>query len=218
MIATLSMLFFQCGNKDESTPIENEEGYYYKDVISQSLIKTHKTVNDKDQFSYVNSKGKTIVQFGKYDLSYSDTITSIGFVLKKGKGIVAINNKGKEIFNVFVMDNGPDYPVNNVFRIIDKDKIGLAHMSGNIILKPQYDFIRPFSDGYAAFNVGGKKQNIPNSDYSEFIGGKWGLLDQNAVIVIPAIFDEVADIKKDATVIKLNNHRFKLTVLSSSER
>ncbi|HBN06610.1 WG repeat-containing protein, partial [uncultured Proteiniphilum sp.] len=164
-------------------------------AFTQSLIKVQKSVAGKMKFGYVDNRNKIIIPYGKYDFAYSDTIDSLGYVLKKGKDIVAINNKGKELFKVYVVDNGPDYPINNIFRIVGKGKIGLANTNGFIILNPKYDFIRPFSNGYAAFNIGGKNKKIPNSDYSEFVGGKWGFLDQNGVEVIPPVFDEVLDFK-----------------------
>lgn len=100
-------------------------------IFSQSLVKKEERIKGKNEFSYINSQGKIIVPYGRYDFAYTDTIETVGFVLKRKNNIVAIDNKGKELFNVFIFDNGLDYPVNNIFRIIKNNKMGLADMTGN---------------------------------------------------------------------------------------
>lgn len=192
VLKIILILFFSCA---------------FTHAFSQSLIKEYKTINGENVFSYINNEGKVIIPYGKYDISYTDTIKTIGFVLKS-KNIVAVNNKGKELFNVFVFDNGPDYPINNIFRIIRKDKMGLADMKGNIIFKPKYDFIRLLPNGYGVFNIGGKTKKLSNSDYSEFIGGKWGIIDYGGKVIFPAIFDKIECSQNNKIAVQINNRKF----------
>mgnify|MGYP007076010810 FL=1 len=82
---------------------------------------------DGNNICYKNSLGKTIVRSKKYTIAFSDSISSIGFVgTRKGK-VVCINNHGKELFEVYNVDNGPDYVSDGLFRIVGKDdKVGFA--------------------------------------------------------------------------------------------
>ena len=60
-------------------------------------------------------------------------------------------------FYVFKYDNGPDYPCEGYFRIVDKNGlVGFADTLGNIIITPKYKFAYPFSDGKAKVTDTGK--------------------------------------------------------------
>ncbi len=152
------------------------------------------TTQKYEQYSYVNEKGETIVPYNRYMLCYTDTIRTIGFVFKPNVGCVAINNKGKELFNVFMADNGNDYPKDGLFRILDKSgtKMGVANMKGQVIVKPKYDAIFPYYEGLAAVAVGCKTvrpQDDPEHDY--VVGGKWGFIDKQGRVVVPLEYDSL---------------------------
>jgi len=53
------------------------------------------------------------------------------------------------LFNVFLYDNGPDYPSDGLFRIVKDSKIGYANLDGQIIIEPQFKCAQPFTDGKA---------------------------------------------------------------------
>ena len=88
-----------------------------KDVKDMYLVLKVDTTARYEQYAYVNQDGQTIVPYNRYLLCYTDTIRTIGFVFKPNVGCVAINNKGKELFNVFMANNGNDYPKDGLFRI-----------------------------------------------------------------------------------------------------
>jgi len=99
---------------------------------------------------YVTQKGDTIIPVGKYYYCYTDTIRSFGMVMENKTGkILGIDREGKELYEVFNYDNGPDYIQNGLFRIIKNGKIGYANAKGKIIIKPRYDCADPFQNGMA---------------------------------------------------------------------
>ena len=157
------------------------------------------TTQKYEQYSYVNEKGETVVPYNRYMLCYTDTIRTIGFVFKPDVGCVAINNKGKELFNVFMADNGNDYPVDGLFRILDENgkKMGVANMEGQVIVKPKYDAIFPFKEGFAAVAVGTKTvrpQDDPEHEY--VVGGKWGFIDKQGKVVVPLEYDSLDNFRQ----------------------
>ena len=85
----------------------------------------------KDEYAYVNFKGDTIIPFGKYLICFTDKFDKFAIVSAPDKGIIGIDRKENILFNVYVFDNGPDYPSNGLFRIIKDGKIGYADMNGN---------------------------------------------------------------------------------------
>ena len=129
-----------------------------KDVKDMYLVLKVDTTARYEQYAYVNQDGRTVVPYNRYLQCYTDTIRTIGFVFKPNVGCVAINNKGKELFNVFMANNGNDYPKDGLFRILDKGgtKMGVANMKGQVIVKPKYDAIFPYYEGLAAVAVGCK--------------------------------------------------------------
>jgi len=120
--------------------------------------------------------------------------------------IKAINRKNERLFTVFMFDSGPDYVSEGVFRIVDDSTglMGFGNMAVDIVIKPQFFFVTPFSDGVASFNEGGKIVTIDESDRHLFIdGGKWGFINRRGNIVFPVIFDSAslfADGKARATI------------------
>ena len=83
----------------------------FTDVKNSYLVLQVDTTQKYEQYSYVNEKGETVVPYNRYLQCYTDTIRTIGFVWKSNVGCVAINNQGQELFNVYMADNGNDYPV-----------------------------------------------------------------------------------------------------------
>ena len=62
------------------------------------------------------------------------------------------------LFYVFNFDNGPDYPSEGYFRLMDSHELfGFANTRGNVVIKPQYKFANPFKDGKAKVTNTGQK-------------------------------------------------------------
>ena len=126
--------------------------------------------------AYVNLSGDTIVAAGKYLYCYTDTLKTIGMVLKNNGQIAAIDKSGKELFEVFRYDNGPDYVSDGLFRIVDKGKIGYANMDGEIVILPIFDCAYPFKNGKAKVSLNCKK--TPENEHQIWESNKWYSIDK----------------------------------------
>lgn len=109
--------------------------------------------NDLESYGYANAKGEIIIPTGKYGVCYTDTLKSFAVVLKDRAGFLGIDRNEKVLFEVYPFGNGPDYPQEGLFRIIEDDKIGYANMDGEIVIKPQYDCAYSFENGKAKVSL-----------------------------------------------------------------
>ena len=100
-------------------------------------------------YGYTNIKGDTVVAC-IYPLVYTDTISQIGFVADNEGKIRCIDHCGKFLFYVYPYDNGPDYPSDGLFRIMDENGlIGYADTLGHVVITPRFKFGFPSKDGVA---------------------------------------------------------------------
>lgn len=144
---------------------------------------------DETFCGYVNSKGEVVIPAGKYDDIFTKEFDKIAFVVIKGKtGVYAIDRKEKVLFQVYNPEYFPDEVSNGLFRIIENDKIGFANMDGQIIIKPQFQFVYPFTaNGFAIFCENGTWSMLNNE--IPVITGKWGVINKKGEIIIPATYE-----------------------------
>lgn len=96
---------------------------------------------------YRNYWGDTVIPVGKYDWCFTDTFRTFAIVHKRGRGFVGIDRDENILYQVHNFDNGPDYPSEGLFRIIDKGKYGFADAkTGKIVIKPQFEAAFPFKN------------------------------------------------------------------------
>ena len=155
---------------------------------------------------YVDSSGKVVIPAGKYPYIFTAEFDKIAFVLLKDrKGVFAIDRNEKILFQVCSYEIGPDIVSNGLFRIIENGKIGFANMNGEIVIKPRFQFVYPFQEnGFAIFCENGTWSMLDK--YIPVIKGKWGVINRQGVVVIPATYDSGAEdyLIKDGKSYKLN--------------
>lgn len=155
---------------------------------------------------YVDSSGKVVIPAGKYPYIFTAEFDKIAFVfLKDRKGVYAIDRNEKILFQVCSYEIGPDIVSNGLFRIIENGKIGFANMNGEIVIKPRFQFVYPFQEnGFAIFCENGTWSMLDK--YIPVIKGKWGVINRQGVVVIPATYDSGAEdyLIKDGKSYKLN--------------
>ena len=155
---------------------------------------------------YVDSSGKVVIPAGKYPYIFTAEFDKIAFVLLKDrKGVYAIDRHEKILFQVCSYEIGPDIVSNGLFRIIENGKIGFANMNGEIVIKPRFQFVYPFQEnGFAIFCENGTWSMLDK--YIPVIKGKWGVINRQGVVVIPATYDSGAEdyLIKDGKSYKLN--------------
>jgi hypothetical protein len=140
---------------------------------------------------YVDKEGNVKINFGKYINCFTDTFKNFAIVLTEKNGFVGIDKNERILYQIFSIDNGSDYVSEGLFRIILNKKIGFADTSGKIVIEPYYDAIYEFKEGLAAFCENCQLEYEKDGEHSFWTGGKWGIIDKNANIVIPAKYDNL---------------------------
>ncbi len=146
--------------------------------------------------AYVDAKGKMMIDCQKYLLCFSETFDNYAIVLDQDKEMIAINRDEEVLYQVFVYDNGPDYPSDGYFRIIQDGKMGYADaQTGEIKIKPQFSGAKPFENQYAP--VCPNCELIREDEHSFWENGKWGLIDKNGTMVVEPQYDDIVEISND---------------------
>jgi len=103
------------------------------------------------QSGYQNSRQEIVIPAGKYTHCMTDTFRTHAIVLTKGdQKWVVIDRAETVLYEVFPYDNGPDYPVEGLFRIVKDGKIGYADANTYaVVIPPQFDCAYPFENGKA---------------------------------------------------------------------
>jgi hypothetical protein len=139
----LTIFLTACQPKGTQNPTENPT--QNEAFTNDFLVKTSVGEN----YGYVNQNGVEIVPAGKYLFCFEDTIQTFGAVMTKDKVCMGIDKNGKELYEIYFYDNGPDYLADNRFRIIQNEKIGYANELGEIVIKPQFQCADGFENGKA---------------------------------------------------------------------
>lgn len=134
-------------------------------------------INDENgDCAFVNSKGDTIITYGKYQMCFTDTFRTCAIVLNQNS-FVGIDRNEKVLFEVFMHDNGPDYVSEGLFRIKEKGKIGYANLAGEIIISPQFGCAYPFENAKAKVSLSCNESQ--DGEHSLWQSDQWFYIDKN---------------------------------------
>lgn len=159
-VAILSLLTLMINSTASGQP-QREKGV---------LILTADTVTNTR--GYRDEAGKMVIPFGQYSDCYTDTFRTYATVFESGRGVVAIDRQLRVLYNVFIFDNGPDYPEEGLFRIKVAGKIGYADSaSGRIVVKPLYACAYPFENGKAKVALNCKTRAM--GEHSTWDSDEW---------------------------------------------
>lgn len=166
-------------------------------IFSQTrdfLLPYEGKINDKELIGFKTKTGKVVIT-PQYQATVTDTMFNIAMVLKDNKWIV-INCKNEILLYPYIIDNGPDYYSEGLFRFVENNKIGFADSVGNKIIKAEFDFAKPFNNGLAEYFNGGYREFDKKNEHSFWKGSKEkGFVNKNG--------------QKFKKVIKLKNGRYK---------
>jgi hypothetical protein len=184
LVLALPLFFVSCGgNKEKEKMTGNDSlktgdpGVLYK-------------FEQGDFIGFKDAKG-TVVLPARYTYTYSDTFShKAAIVIDSAEGPMVIDRTGKKILSPFIYDNGPDYIVEGVYRVVDANKkIGFADMDGNIVIPIKYDFVSEFKDSLACFGTGYTVKQ--EGEVNLMQGGKWGFIDHKGDTIIRPVYDEL---------------------------
>jgi len=78
---------------------------------------------------------------------------------------------------------------------------------GNTKIKTEYVAAKSFHEGLAAVLVGAKYVREMGDPGERLVGGKWGFINTNGVLVVPAVYDSVEEYSEGLAAVK-SNHRW----------
>jgi hypothetical protein len=88
-----------------------------------------------------------------------------------GKWVIMDSQK-TALYDVFIYDNGPDYPSDGLIRVVKNGKIGYADADTYaIVIEPQFDCAFPFENGKA--KVSNQCQTVKDGEYSVWESDAW---------------------------------------------
>ena len=90
---------------------------------------------------------------------------------------VLVDQQKKVQYEVFLYDNGPDYPSEGLIRVVKNGKIGYADATTYaIVIPPQYDCAFPFENGKA--KVSNTCKTVKEGEYSSWDSDAWQFVDK----------------------------------------
>lgn len=188
-MALLSLLaLLACGNRQATPPpppaTTPPATTYAEPADTPSGDTLFSAYNDAEEIGYRNQHGDTIVPFGRYRYGFADTITTYGVVTTTSSSsdspLVAIDTRGRVLYEVYFFDNGPDYVAEGLFRIRRNGLIGYADTSGRIVIPPQFACADPFDAGRArvAFDCQPVRDD-PDEEHSIVESDSWFFIDKS---------------------------------------
>jgi hypothetical protein len=128
--------------------------------------------------SYQTKDGKIMIPADTYAQCLTDTFHTMAIVMTKNDHKWAVIDRSQKVqYEIFLYDNGPDYPSDGLFRIIQNGKIGYADESDyNIVIEPQFDCAFPFENGKA--KVSKNCKTIADGDHQTWQSDDWKFVDK----------------------------------------
>ena len=94
----------------------------------------------------------------------------------EGKWVILDGNK-TALYDVFIYDNGPDYPAEGLIRVVKNDKIGYADAKTYaVVIEPQFDCAYPFENGKA--KVSNQCKTVKDGEHNMWESEAWQYVDR----------------------------------------
>ena len=138
---------------------------------------------DNGQAGYKDINDNVVIQAGKYIHCFTDTMRYYGIVYDQSLGMIAIDQNEKFLFSVYPYDNGPDYPSEGLFRIVENEKIGYANISGKVVIEPEFDCAYPFKNGQAKVSNDCSTEDI--GEHMKWTSESWFFIDKKGKVINP---------------------------------
>lgn len=155
-------------------------------TYSSSINKGHAIVGIENRYAVINSKGNPVIPFIDYQISsYSDGIAVISKdyiygLMGAGEKIILpvkysrLDPVGKSLFIAAEPGREGSFFAGKCF---------LYNSKGALVLKDGYDNIYPAANGFIKIQS----------------GEKWGYIYQDGRIIVPPVYDDIKNIKRDGT-------------------
>lgn len=97
-----------------------------------------------------------------------------------GKWVI-LDSQKTIFYDVFIYDNGPDYPSEGLIRVVQNGKIGYADATTyTLVIAPQFDCAYPFENGKA--KVSKACQTVKDGEHSIWKSDHWQFVDKKGQV------------------------------------
>lgn len=153
---------------------------------------------------YKDARGRVRIP-ARYRLAQKFSREGIAGVVDE-TGWAIIDRSGRILIrNPFIFDNGPDYFVEGLARVVGEGgKFGFFDKRGKIVIAPRFDFAAPFANGAAAVCVECRKTAPDANGHYSTVGGRWGFIDRRGAVIVPLKFETVENFARGRASVKLN--------------
>jgi len=162
--------------------------YTYATFVTSTIRAELIAFEQNEKWGYQNEQAQVIIspQF----IMANDFDQGIASVIDE-QGWAFIDTQGKVIVRPFIFDNGPDYFIEGLSRFVQHGKMGFINEKYEIIIPAQFDFVRPFDKGMAAFCTDCQVVKF-DDEHRVMRGGTWGYINKEGHILIDQIASETA--------------------------
>ena len=179
---------FSCGQKTVKEVTHHT--YFDKSQLDTNTKDSLLAVTDEEylqygsRVAYLNTKGDTIIPFGKYAYLGTDTLTHYANVIEFPKDSsygrwIAIDRNQNILYDIVSFDNGPDYFHEGLVRVKRNGKMGFADKYGQIAISCEYDFVWWFEDGKAKVTFDAREIRDKYDDHTKIESDEWFSIDKN---------------------------------------
>ncbi len=138
-----------------------------------------KIYENNGKYGFTDTNGKEIIP-AQFIMAQDFSTFGIAAVIDDS-GWVYINKKGEKLIRPFIVDNGPDYFSKGLARYIKDGKIGFFDEYGNIVIKAQFDYAKPFLNGKAEVCNGCYFKT--EGEHTRVIDGNWKYINKSGKVV-----------------------------------
>lgn len=164
--------------------------YKYYDVQESDTVKRDSLIavtnedylQDGSRVAYLDSKGDTIIPFGRYAYFGTDTLIHFASVIEHPNDSVynrqiAIDRNQNILFDMIMFDNGPESFHDGLLRVLRNGKMGYANRFGQIVIPCIYDYAGWFENGQAKVTFKAKKY-LDIEEHEQVESNEWFNIDR----------------------------------------
>lgn len=112
------------------------------------------------------------------------------------------------ITEAVLYDNGPDYFVSGVARIIKNKKVGFIDDRGRVVIEPRWDFADAMCGDRVPVCNGCKRGR--GDEHDTYKGGKWGYVDRSGREVIALEWSFVERFEGETAIVERGTERLRI--------
>lgn len=157
-------------------------------------------------WGFRDASGKVVIAAQYFTVTPFTTEGVAGVIADTGAAFIDV--AGRRVATALMFDNGPDYFVQGLARIVDQGKTGFLDRAGKIVIAPQFDAAGSFCEGLAPVCMGCKE--VPRGEHSEMVGGQWGFIDRNGAAVIPIGYDSAEGFVEGGATVGKGGRTFRI--------